>query len=109
MIARRAYDWPGNIRELQNVIERAVILSPGPVLKVPLSDLKAAGAPADLDSHDTLEEAERKHILAVLEETDWVLGGPKGAALRLGMKRSTLQFRMKKMGLVRPEMRRAQS
>ncbi len=108
MIALRRYDWPGNIRELQNVIERAVILSPGPVLKVPLSDLKGNGIAAAPDRHDTLEEAERKHILAVLEETAWVLGGAKGAALRLGMKRSTLQFRMKKMGLVRPEMRRGQ-
>jgi formate hydrogenlyase transcriptional activator len=84
-----------------------VILSPGPMLKVPLSDLKNAGLVARLDRHDTLEEAERKHILAVLEETDWVLAGPKGAALRLGVKRSTLQFRMKKMGLVRPKLRRA--
>jgi formate hydrogenlyase transcriptional activator len=107
MGALRRYDWPGNIRELQNVIERAVILSTGPVLKVPLSDLKAAGAPAGFKGNDTLEEAERKHILAVLAETDWVLGGPKGAAMRLGMKRSTLQFRMKKMGLIRPEMRRS--
>jgi formate hydrogenlyase transcriptional activator len=102
------YDWPGNIRELQNVIERAVILSPGPVLKVPLSDLKAGGAVAAPGKHDTLEEAERKHILSVLEETHWVLGGPNGAAHRLGMKRSTLQFRLKKMGLIRPGMRQAQ-
>jgi formate hydrogenlyase transcriptional activator len=101
------YDWPGNIRELQNVIERAVILSPGPVLKVPLSDLKAGGAVAGPGMHDTLEDAERKHILAALEETNWVLGGPKGAALRLGMKRSTLQFRLKKLGLSRPGMRQA--
>ena len=108
MNALRRYDWPGNIRELQNVIERAVILSPGPVLKVPLSDLKAAGAVAGPDRNDTLEEAERKHILAALEETRWVLGGPRGAALRLGMKRSTLQFRMKKMGLIRPDLRRIQ-
>jgi formate hydrogenlyase transcriptional activator len=100
------YAWPGNIRELQNVIERAVILSPGPVLQVPPSDLEAGRAAAAPDRLDTLEEAERKHILAVLEETRWVLGGPNGAARRLGMKRSTLQFRMKKMGLVRPERRR---
>jgi formate hydrogenlyase transcriptional activator len=96
------YHWPGNIRELQNVIERAVILSTGPVLKVPLSDLKARTASDSLKKQDTLQEAERKHILAVLDETKWVLGGPNGAALRLGMNRSTLQFRMKKMGIARP-------
>jgi formate hydrogenlyase transcriptional activator len=96
------YPWPGNIRELQNVIERAVILSPGPVLQVPLTDLTARAIPASRKNHDTLEEAERKHILAVLEETKWVLGGPHGAAVRLGLKRSTLQFRMRKLGLSRP-------
>jgi len=96
------YHWPGNIRELQNVIERAVILATGPVLKVPLSDLKARMVPASPNKRDTLQEAERKHILAVLDETKWVLGGPNGAAVRLGMNRSTLQFRMKKMGIARP-------
>ena len=85
------YAWPGNIREMQNVIERAVILSPGPSLQIPLGDLPAAapqtrvpaGAPV------TLSDAEREHILGALRETDWVLGGPKGAAARLGMARST--------------------
>ena len=96
------YPWPGNIRELQNVIERAVILSPGPVLQVPLTDLTPRAIPASRKNHDTLEEAERKHILAVLEETKWVLGGPHGAAVRLGLKRSTLQFRMRKLGIARP-------
>ncbi len=96
------YPWPGNIRELQNIIERAVILSPGPVLQVPLTDLTSRAAPARLMPQDTLEEAERKHILAVLEETRWVLGGPNGAAARLGMKRSTLQFRLSKLGISRP-------
>ena len=96
------YPWPGNIRELQNVIERAVILSPGPVLQVPLSDLNHRGTPAHPVPDDTLEAAERKHILAVLEETGWVLGGPHGAAVRLGMKRSTLQFRLRKLGIARP-------
>jgi formate hydrogenlyase transcriptional activator len=96
------YPWPGNIRELQNIIERAVILSSGPVLQVPLADLKPAAPSAPPTSHDTLQEAERRHILAVLEETDWVLGGPRGAAVRLGMKRSTLQFRMRKLGISRP-------
>jgi formate hydrogenlyase transcriptional activator len=96
------YPWPGNIRELQNIIERAVIVSPGPVLQVPLSDLNPRAMPVRPTNHDTLEEAERKHILAVLEETKWVLGGPNGAAVRLGMKRSTLQFRMRKLGIARP-------
>jgi formate hydrogenlyase transcriptional activator len=97
------YHWPGNVRELENVIERAVILSVGPVLKVPLSDLKERTIPSSSTKNDTLEEAERKHILSALEETRWVLGGPKGAAARLGINRSTLQFRMKKMGIARPD------
>jgi formate hydrogenlyase transcriptional activator len=96
------YPWPGNIRELQNIIERAVILSPGPVLQVPLSDLKPPAMGVSPKNRDTLEEAERKHILSVLAETNWVLGGPNGAAVRLGMKRSTLQFRMHKLGILRP-------
>jgi formate hydrogenlyase transcriptional activator len=96
------YPWPGNIRELQNIIERAVILSPGPVLQVPLADLKPSVTGASPTNHDTLEAAERKHILAVLEGTNWVLGGAHGAAVRLGMKRSTLQFRMRKLGISRP-------
>ena len=97
------YNWPGNIRELQNVIERAVILSPGPELQVPLSVLKPRGLPESAQEGKTLEEAERKHILSVLHDTNWVLGGPDGAAVRLGMKRSTLQFRMKKLGIFRPQ------
>jgi len=96
------YHWPGNIRELQNVIERAVILSTGPILKVPPSGLKTRAAPAVPRKSDTLEEADRKHILAVLTDTNWVLGGPNGAAVRLGMKRATLQHRMRKLGISRP-------
>jgi formate hydrogenlyase transcriptional activator len=97
------YDWPGNIRELQNLIERAVILSPGPVLRVPVRDLHHRTITvAHGRQHQTLEEAERAHILRTLKETKWVLGGPHGAAARLGINRSTLQFRMKKLGIVRP-------
>jgi formate hydrogenlyase transcriptional activator len=97
------YDWPGNIRELQNLIERAAILSPGPALRVPVRDLhrRTITVPHSR-KHQTLEEAERAHILGTLKETKWVLGGPNGAASRLGINRSTLQFRMKKLGLVRP-------
>ncbi len=113
----RQYHWPGNIRELQNVIERAVILSAGPVLNVPLSEIqsrplqaasdgnesrdKKGNASAGKDIRNVLEETERKHILNVLSQTNWVVAGPNGAAIRLGMKRSTLQLRMRKLGLSR--------
>src|SRR5712692_283033 len=99
------YRWPGNIRELQNLIERAVILSPGPVLQVPLRDFESRSTPGQVNGkHRTLEDADRAHILATLKETRWVLAGPNGAARRLGMNRSTLQFRMKKLGILRPVM-----
>jgi formate hydrogenlyase transcriptional activator len=94
------YPWPGNIRELQNVIERAVILSKGPALNVSLADLKSKTP--DTNGLATLEEMERRHVLAVLEETNWVFAGPNGAAARLGIKRPTLQFRMQKLGISRP-------
>ncbi len=98
------YPWPGNIRELQNVIERAVILSKGPILKVPLADLKTRGAERNhTNGSSTLEEVERRHILSVLEQTNWVFAGPNGAAARLGIKRPTLQFRMQKLGISRPQ------
>jgi formate hydrogenlyase transcriptional activator len=96
------YRWPGNIRELENIIERAVILSPGPVLRLSPRDLKSRIAPGqNSDRHQTLEEVERNHILKTLKETSWVLSGPSGAAARLGLNRSTLYFRMKKLGIVR--------
>src|SRR3989454_7371127 len=96
------YRWPGNIRELQNLIERAVILSPGPVLRVPLGDLELRVAAGQHNGKpQTLEEAERGHIVATLTDTKWVVAGARGAAARLGMNRSTLQFRMKKLGIVR--------
>jgi formate hydrogenlyase transcriptional activator len=99
------YSWPGNIRELQNVIERAVILSPGPALQVPLGDLQLVAPPALVPTAAavTLAEAEREHILGALRETGWVVAGPKGAAARLGMKRSTLQKKMKKLGICPPQ------
>jgi len=93
------YPWPGNIRELENLIERAVIVSPGPVLRVPLSELKAPSEP--VGDNLTLRAAERDHILKALEATNWVLAGPRGAAARLGMKRTTLQSKMRKLGVIR--------
>jgi formate hydrogenlyase transcriptional activator len=99
------YHWPGNIRELENVIERAVILSPGPVLRVPVRDLNTQATPgSDSSRAQTMEEVERRHILSTLKETRWVLSGPNGAATRLGLNRSTLYFRMNRLGIVRPGM-----
>ncbi len=99
------YPWPGNVRELQNVIERAVILSAGPTLEVPLNDLQDAAneVSAPAAAAVTLADAEREHILGALRETGWVVGGPKGAAARLGMKRSTLLKKMQKLDISRPE------
>jgi len=95
------YHWPGNIRELENLIERSVILSEGPDLHVPIRELKAPAATA-LKVVTTLEAAEREHILRVLQATKWVIGGPSGAATKLGMKRTTLQSKMQKLGIARP-------
>jgi formate hydrogenlyase transcriptional activator len=105
MIALSEYHWPGNVRELENFIERAVILSRGNELQIPLAELKQKTAlPAKFSSSGfaTLEHAEREHIIRTLGETKWVIGGPTGAANRLGMKRTTLQSRMRKLGITRP-------
>ena len=91
------YDWPGNIRELQNFVERAVIMSVGSVLRPPLAEMtRHTAAPASLQ---TLAEAERAHIDATLRETNWVVGGRTGAAARLGMPRTTLISRMRRLGI----------
>jgi formate hydrogenlyase transcriptional activator len=104
------YQWPGNIRELENMIERAVILTQGAELNIPLSEIKlpvktavavAASMPASSPESDSLEAIERDHIIRVLNETNWTVGGPHGTAARLGMKRTTLQARMKKLGITR--------
>jgi formate hydrogenlyase transcriptional activator len=98
------YDWPGNVRELENFIERAVILSRGSELELPLSELSARSKPPTVISADnfiTLAEAEREHILRTLKDTHWAVGGSTGAAARLGTKRTTLQYRMKKLGITR--------
>ncbi|HEU5180331.1 MAG TPA: sigma 54-interacting transcriptional regulator [Candidatus Polarisedimenticolia bacterium] len=97
-----AYSWPGNVRELQNVIERAVILSPEG--RFELTELAAAPVDGQSDSDEThsLEQVERRHILAVLEKTGWRISGERGAARILGLKRTTLEARMKKLGIQRP-------
>jgi len=102
MEALTRYRWPGNIRELQNLIERAVILSPDTTLRVPLADLRPPPL-RDPPTAATLEEAERMHILQALQDTDWVIGGPDGAAARLGVRRTTLLYKMKRLGIFRPE------
>jgi formate hydrogenlyase transcriptional activator len=97
------YPWPGNVRELANLVERALILSPGRTLEVPLDELGPRDPPVASEEKDdaTLQSVEREHILRALEEANWVLGGPKGAAARLGMKRTTLQYRMQRLGITR--------
>jgi formate hydrogenlyase transcriptional activator len=95
------WSWPGNIRELQNVIERAVILSKGPVLTVPPGEFET-GSPV-ASTPVTLEDAEREHILRALADTNWVIGGPSGAAARLGLKRTSLVSTMRRLHIMRPE------
>ena len=104
MAALVSYNWPGNIRELQNLVERGVILSRGSKLEIPLTELKrATRTTTQVNSSTTLESVERDHILRILSETRWVIGGPGGAAARLGMNRTTLNHRMRKLGISRPQ------
>jgi len=105
MGALAGHSWPGNIRELQNFIERSVILADGNTLRPPLEGLRQAAGIESLEPI-TMEEAERVHIRKTLEETNWVIAGPRGAAVRLGMKRSTVYFRMRKLGISRDVARR---
>jgi transcriptional regulator with GAF, ATPase, and Fis domain len=104
MEAMCEHSWPGNIRELRNFIERSVILSPGGILCAPLKDLKHTPRPVS-GTPVTMEDAEREHICKALEHTKWVVAGPRGAAARLGIKRSTLYFRMRRLGISRSEPR----
>lgn len=98
MDALMRYSWPGNVRELANFIERAVILSPGRVLQPPLAELTVP-FDAPFAPPQTLEDAERTHILRALEDSRWVVGGPAGAAVRLGLKRTTLLYKMARLGI----------
>jgi transcriptional regulator with GAF, ATPase, and Fis domain len=102
MSALSSYDWPGNIRELQNLIERAVILSNGGVLPNPLPTTENAQRAVSSPGATTLRDSERTLILRTLEAVGWVIGGPKGAAATLGLKRTTLIHKMQKLGIFRP-------
>jgi formate hydrogenlyase transcriptional activator len=114
MDALSRYHWPGNIRELQNVIERAVIISTGPELRLDFGDLKlpkantpeegpaAPNSKPNGDLREVLGETERRQILEALKQCKWVVAGPNGAAARLGMKRSTLQLRIRKLRISHP-------
>jgi transcriptional regulator with GAF, ATPase, and Fis domain len=102
--AIKRYDWPGNIRELQNFLERSVIMSAGPVLRAPIESLARSDSNAKTSVEPvTLEEAETSHIMRALQQTSWVIGGPKGAAEKLGLKRTTLIAKMRRLAITRPE------
>jgi formate hydrogenlyase transcriptional activator len=104
MAALTSYHWPGNIRELQNLVERGVILSRGSRLEIPLAELKHSNKVSNPpNGSTTLEVVERDHILRVLGELNWVIGGPNGAAARLGVNRTTLNHRLRKLGIARPQ------
>jgi formate hydrogenlyase transcriptional activator len=104
MEAMLAYNWPGNIRQLQNFIEHGVIVSSGPVFQPPLGQLQAPSQPRRQSSVapkdiKTLEDATRDHVLQALEESKWVVGGRHGAAARLGIARTTLLAKMRRLGI----------
>ena len=115
MAALQSYPWPGNVRELENFIERAVILTQGSALVAPLASLERArpaapmkadrsfASPSAADEPTSLADVEREHILKVLKEANWIVGGQRGAAARLGMHRTTLQNRMLRLGITRPD------
>jgi formate hydrogenlyase transcriptional activator len=97
------YRWPGNVRELQNFIERAVILFPHTILRAPTSELEPFSARRESNLSMTgLAELERDHIVRALELSNWLVGGVNGAAARLGIRRTTLTYKMRKFGIIRP-------
>jgi formate hydrogenlyase transcriptional activator len=102
MDALSHYAWPGNIRELQNLMERAVLLSTGPSLRVPLAEILASSGLSAASGGNALEQAEREQIVQALRESNWVVGGARGAAARLGLKRTSLAYKMQKLGISRP-------
>jgi formate hydrogenlyase transcriptional activator len=97
------WSWPGNVRELENIIERSVILTQGSELLVPASELQSGSTSTSSEIAETtsLRDTERDHILRILRESNWTLSGPNGAAARLGVKRTTLQYKMKRLGIAR--------
>jgi formate hydrogenlyase transcriptional activator len=103
MDALMNWDWPGNVRELENFVERSVILTEGSVLRAPLAELQSEYEEGGAPSENTLQTTEREHIIHMLRETRGVISGPKGAAVRLGLKRTTLQSKMQKLGITRQD------
>ena len=108
MTVLQAHDWPGNIRELQNCIERAVLFSPGSVLRLPLG-LRQTAPERSESAARTLADADREHILETLKQANWQIGGPDGAANRLGLARTTLIYKMDKLGIERRRSQRSRS
>jgi formate hydrogenlyase transcriptional activator len=102
MHALENWNWPGNIRELENFLERSVILTDGPVLRIPIAELRPLDARSAV-AQGTLEELEREYILQVLRQAGGVVSGSQGAAARLGMKRTTLQSKIQRLGILREE------
>ena len=102
MDALSRYSWPGNIRELQNLMERAALLSTGPSLRVPLAEILNDSGLSTVSGGNALEQAEREQIVRALRDSDWVVGGARGAATRLGLKRTALAYKMQKLGISRP-------
>jgi formate hydrogenlyase transcriptional activator len=102
MDALSRYAWPGNIRELQNLMERAVLLSTGPSLRVPLAEILTDPSLSAASGGNALQQAEREQIVRALRESNWVVGGAQGAAARLGLKRTSLAYKMQKLGISRP-------
>jgi formate hydrogenlyase transcriptional activator len=102
MDALSHYPWPGNIRELQNLMERAALLSSGPSLKVPLAEILEGSDLGVRDDGNVLKQTEREQIVRALRESNWVVGGAHGAAARLGLKRTSLAYKMQKFRISRP-------